>query len=245
MTPLIRIYFLLTLLIDRFSYLIVLLRLWRGKEDNQRYTERLGKYKKTRPLSELVWFHGASVGETLSIIALIRAIKNIDDKVWFLITSGTKSSAQVLSLRMPKNTLHQFAPLDTSSAVKSFLKHWKPDLAIWIESEIWPRLLIETSRSNIPIWLINGSMSLKTYKKWHYFPSTAQLLYSKFNKILLRDKKSASHLLNLGLPRESFEIYGSLKASQEELVYCRADLKRIKVELNNRENLASLFNASR
>ena len=80
----------------------MLLRLWRGKEDNQRYTERLGKYKKTRPKSELIWFHGASVGETLSIIALIRAIKNIDDKVSFLITSGTKSSAQVLSLRMPR-----------------------------------------------------------------------------------------------------------------------------------------------
>ena len=121
MTPLIRIYFLLTFVIDRFSYLIVILRLWRGKEDKKRYPERLGKYEKIRPQSELVWFHGASVGETLSIIALIKAIKNIDDKVWFLITSGTKSSAQVLSLRMPKNTLHQFVPIDTPSAVKSFL----------------------------------------------------------------------------------------------------------------------------
>ena len=235
MTPLIRIYFLFTFLIDRFSYLIVLLRLWRGKEDNQRYLERLGKYKKSRPEAKLIWFHGASIGETLSIIGLIRAIKTIDEKVRFLITSGTKSSSQVLLLRMPKNSLHQFVPIDTPSAVKSFLSHWKPDLAILIESEIWPRLIIETSRSNIPIWLLNGSMSSKTYKKWRYFPLTAQYLYSKFDKILLKDQKSASYLLELGFLRKSFEVYGSLKAVQEELVYCKADLKKIKAELNKRK----------
>ena len=199
MPLLIRIYFVFTFVLDIFSYCIVLFRLWRGKEDPHRYSERIGKYQKIRPQSVLIWFHGASIGETLSIIGLINAISDIDEKVMFLITSGTKSSSQVLSMRMPKNTLHQFVPIDTPSAVKSFLSHWQPDLAMWIESEVWPRLIIETSKKNIPMWVLNGSMSSKTYKKWRFFSSSARYLYGKFDRILLRDKRSASYFLKISI----------------------------------------------
>ena len=219
MPLLIRTYLFFTFIFSALSYLIIYLRLWSGKEDQDRFKEKLGQYERDRSNSKLIWFHGASVGETLSIIGLIKEITKINDKLEFLITSGTKTSSQVLSMRMPKNAVHQFVPIDTPGAVKLFLKHWRPDFAIWIESEVWPRLLIETSKTKIPMWLVNGSMSLRSYKKWRYAPLSMQYLYNKFEKIYLRDERSAGFLNQLGLSSENFTVYGSLKADQEKLEF--------------------------
>ena len=234
MPLLIRTYLLFTFIFSVLSYLIIYLRLWSGKEDKDRFKEKLGEYERARPNSKLIWFHGASVGETLSIIGLIKEITKINDKLEFLITSGTKTSSQVLSMRMPKNAVHQFVPIDTPGAVKLFLKHWRPDFAIWIESEVWPRLLIETSKTKIPMWLVNGSMSLRSYKKWRYVPLSMQYLYNKFEKIYLRDERSAGFLNQLGLSSENFTVYGSLKADQEKLEFRKSDLKEVKKSLKDK-----------
>ena len=234
MPLLIRTYLLFTFIFSVLSYLIIYLRLWSGKEDKDRFKEKLGEYERARPNSKLIWFHGASVGETLSIIGLIKEITKINDKLEFLITSGTKTSSQVLSMRMPKNAVHQFVPMDTPRAVKLFLKHWRPDFAIWVESEIWPRLLIETSKTKIPMWLVNGSMSLRSYKKWRYVPLSMQYLYNKFEKIYLRDERSAGFLNQLGLSSENFTVYGSLKADQEKLEFRKSDLKEVKKSLKDK-----------
>ena len=234
MPLLIRTYLLFTFIFSVLSYLIIYLRLWSGKEDKDRFKEKLGEYERARPNSKLIWFHGASVGETLSIIGLIKEITKINDKLEFLITSGTKTSSQVLSMRMPKNAVHQFVPMDTPRAVKLFLKHWRPDFAIWIESEVWPRLLIETSKTKIPMWLVNGSMSLRSYKKWRYVPLSMQYLYNKFEKIYLRDERSAGFLNQLGLSSENFTVYGSLKADQEKLEFRKSDLKEVKKSLKDK-----------
>ena len=234
MPLLIRTYLLFTFIFSVLSYLIIYLRLWSGKEDQDRFKEKLGEYERARPNSKLIWFHGASVGETLSIIGLIKEITKINDKLEFLITSGTKTSSQVLSMRMPKNAVHQFVPIDTPGAVKLFLKHWRPDFAIWIESEVWPRLLIETSKTKIPMWLVNGSMSLRSYKKWRYVPLSMQYLYNKFEKIYLRDQRSAGFLNQLGLSSENFTVYGSLKADQEKLEFRKSDLKEVKKSLKDK-----------
>ena len=234
MPLLIRTYLLFTFIFSVLSYLIIYLRLWSGKEDQDRFKEKLGRYEWDRSNSKLIWFHGASVGETLSIIGLIKEITKINDKLEFLITSGTKTSSQVLSMRMPKNAVHQFVPIDTPGAVKLFLKHWRPDFAIWIESEVWPRLLIETSKTKIPMWLVNGSMSLRSYKKWRYAPLSMQYLYNKFEKIYLRDERSAGFLNQLGLSSENFNVYGSLKADQEKLEFRKSDLKELKKGLKEK-----------
>ena len=234
MPLLIRTYLFFTLIFSALSYLIIYLRLWSGKEDQDRFKEKLGQYERDRSNSKLIWFHGASVGETLSIIGLIKEITKINDKLEFLITSGTKTSSQVLSMRMPKNAVHQFVPMDTPRAVKLFLKHWRPDFAIWVESEIWPRLLIETSKTKIPMWLVNGSMSLRSYKKWRYVPLSMQYLYNKFEKIYLRDERSAGFLNQLGLSSENFTVYGSLKADQEKLEFRKSDLKEVKKSLKDK-----------
>ena len=234
MPLLIRTYLFFTLIFSTLSYLIIYLRLWSGKEDQDRFKEKLGRYEWDRSNSKLIWFHGASVGETLSIIGLIKEITKINDKLEFLITSGTKTSSQVLSMRMPKNAVHQFVPMDTPRAVKLFLKHWRPDFAIWVESEIWPRLLIETSKTKIPMWLVNGSMSLRSYKKWRYVPLSMQYLYNKFEKIYLRDERSAGFLNQLGLSSENFTVYGSLKADQEKLEFRKSDLKEVKKSLKDK-----------
>ena len=234
MPLLIRTYLFFTFIFSALSYIIIYVRLWRGKEDQDRFKEKLGEYERARPNSKLIWFHGASVGETLSIIGLIKEITKINDKLEFLITSGTNTSSQVLSLRMPKNAMHQFVPIDTPIAVKSFLKHWRPDFAIWVESEVWPRLLIETAKTKIPMWMVNGSMSLRSYKKWRYAPLSMQYLYNKFEKIYLRDEKSAGFLNQLGLSSENFTVYGSLKADQEKLEFRKNDLKEVKKGLKEK-----------
>ena len=234
MPLLIRTYLFFTFIFSALSYLIIYVRLWRGKEDQDRFKEKLGEYERARPNSKLIWFHGASVGETLSIIGLIKEITKINDKLEFLITSGTNTSSQVLSMRMPKNAMHQFVPIDSPGAVNLFLKHWRPDFAIWVESEVWPRLLIETAKTKIPMWMVNGSMSLRSYKKWRYAPLSMQYLYNKFEKIYLRDEKSAGFLNQLGLSSENFTVYGSLKADQEKLEFQKSDLKEVKNSLKEK-----------
>jgi len=137
-------------------------RLAVGKEDPDRFEERLGKPSIPRPDGPLAWFHAASVGESLSILELLSQIKFEYPNMSLLVTTGTRSSAMLLDTRMPKNVMHQYIPVDSKKAVTAFLDHWKPSLAVWTESEFWPRLMSQTHERGVPMLLINGRISEKT-----------------------------------------------------------------------------------
>lgn len=186
-------------------------RLAQGKELADRMQERLGVASREREPGQLVWFHAASVGETLSLISLIRKLLSGDPKLRVLVTSTTVTSARLLSEILPQGAIHQFSPFETRSAVRTFLDHWRPDLAVWTESELWPRLLSETYRRDIPMLLINARVSEKTMVRWRRWSRTAQALLSPFRAILVQEEKSAQVMRDIGVPAELLTVTGSLK----------------------------------
>lgn len=151
-------------------------RLRQGKESADRAAERQGISAIPRTPGPLIWFHAASVGETLSILGLIERLLADRPNARVLVTSTTLTSAQLLATRLPDRAIHQFSPFDTPAAVRRFLDHWRPDLAIWIESELWPRLLQETDRRGVPMLLLNARVSDRTAARWRRWPRTARAL---------------------------------------------------------------------
>lgn len=131
----------------------------RGKEDPERLPERLGQPGAPRPDAPLVWLHGASVGESLSLLPLIAALEAARPDLRFLVTTGTVTSAGLMAGRLPPSATHQFAPVDAGPAVERFLAHWRPDLCIWAESELWPGLILAASATGAPLALVNARMS--------------------------------------------------------------------------------------
>ena len=134
-------------------------RLARGKEDPVRFDERLGHASHMRPSGPLVWLHAASVGESLSMLPLIDRLLTDHPTLSLLMTTGTVTSAQLMSERLPDRAFHQYVPVDRIAYVRRFLDHWHPDLALWAESEFWPNLVSETHRRGIPMVLVNGRIS--------------------------------------------------------------------------------------
>lgn len=182
-----------------------------GKEDRARLHERFGKPTLARPDGPLVWFHAASVGESLSILELLRQISDTYPELTVLVTTGTKSSAALMEKRMPGGTLHQYIPVDTKSAVDGFLNHWKPDLAIWTESEFWPRLMYKTHARKIPMLLINGRISADTAKSWKRAPRMAKGLLERFELLLIQTEDNAELFKRIGAPKDRVTTTGSLK----------------------------------
>jgi 3-deoxy-D-manno-octulosonic-acid transferase len=129
-------------------------RLARGREDGARLDERLGRAGRPRPPGRLAWVHAASVGEAVSAVPLVRALGARGLQV--LVTTGTVTSARRMAAALPDGAVHQFAPVDTGGAVRGFLDHWRPDLAVWIESELWPRLVVETARRGVRFGMFKG-----------------------------------------------------------------------------------------
>lgn len=182
-----------------------------GKEDGARLGERFGKAGLARPEGPLVWFHAASVGESLSILELIRRIRSDYPDLNLLVTTGTRTSAQLLGVRLPRGVLHQFVPVDTASAVAGFLDHWRPDLALWTESELWPRLVSETAARGVPMALINGRISQKSARRWRWLGGASKALIGSFSHVLVQDDEIASRFRAIGAAREQVHVTGSLK----------------------------------
>ena len=130
-----------------------------GKEHPTRYKERRGYALLARPKGNLVWLHAASVGEAMSSLALIDALLTADPDLHILQTTGTVTSAAVMENKLPDRAFHQFVPVDRPKWVRRFIKHWHPDLSIWLESELWPNLINETAKSGSALVSINGRMS--------------------------------------------------------------------------------------
>lgn len=182
-------------------------RLARGKEDPARLGERLGRAGLPRPGGRLVWIHAASVGEAVSALPLIGGLSDRGLRV--LLTSGTVSSAGHLAGKLPERAVHQFAPVDTARAVRGFLDHWRPDLAVWVESELWPRLVVETARRGVPMALVNARLSAASARRWGRLRGMARHLLCSFGTILAQDEETVARLRGLGV---GARFAGNLKA---------------------------------
>jgi 3-deoxy-D-manno-octulosonic-acid transferase len=181
-------------------------RLRRGKEIEERLTERHGQPTLSRPDGPLVWLHGASVGELMAVIPLIERLRSQD--VHVLVTSGTVTSAKVVQERLP-DVLHQFIPLDAPRFVGRFLNHWRPDLALFIEQDLWPNLILAAARRRIPLVLINARMSEQSFKGWRSLRRTARALLGNFDLCLAQSSLDAERFSQLGM--KSVQITGNLK----------------------------------
>ena len=181
----------------------------RGKEDALRFGERLGRASLPRPSGRLVWMHGASVGEGLSLLPLVARLRAACPAPHVLVTTGTVASAQLLRQRLPDGALHQFVPIDRPGAVRRFARHWRPDLAVWVESELWPNLVLETAAQGVPMLLVNARMSESTAARWRKMPRLARPLLDSFARILAQTEVDAGRFRASGARRVS--VGGNLK----------------------------------
>ncbi len=179
----------------------------RGKEDPRRLRERLGVPGAQRPDGPLVWLHGASVGEGLALLPLVEKLRGRGFTV--LLTTGTVSSAQVLAGRLPRGAIHQYVPLDAGRYMRRFLNHWRPDLVMLAESELWPNLIMEVKRRNLPLMLVNARLSERSFLRWQRFPGFISPLLRGFDLCLAQSRDDAARLMMLGAPR--VQVAGNLK----------------------------------
>jgi 3-deoxy-D-manno-octulosonic-acid transferase len=187
-----------TTALEPFAPLILQRRAKAGKEDSARLHERLARPTAARPGRRLVWLHGASVGESLSILPLVERLRAERPDVAVLVTSGTVTSAELLARRLPVGAIHQYLPVDTPGGARRFLDHWRPDLAVFVESELWPNLLLTAKARGVKLALVSAKLSDKSYARWRGRPFAAHQLFSGFDLILAQDGRAAERLVSLG-----------------------------------------------
>jgi 3-deoxy-D-manno-octulosonic-acid transferase len=212
--------------------LLLGLRERRGKEEPQRRSERLGQPSVARPAGRLVWFHAASVGETNAILPLMSALAQERPMLSFLLTTGTVTSAQLAAQRLGPRAVHQYAPLDAPEYVRSFLDHWRPDLGVFTESEIWPNLILESAARDIPLALVNARMTKRSFRRWRRNPRFANPLFSRFSIVLAQNEALARRFATLGA--RSTVPTGNLKADAPAPVVDNAEFERLRPMLQGR-----------
>jgi 3-deoxy-D-manno-octulosonic-acid transferase len=187
----------------------------RGKEDPARSGEREGIASCPRPDGPLIWLHAASVGESISALCLIERLIHDHPDASVLVTTGTVTSAQIMASRLPERAIHHYIPVDRPAWVARFLDHWRPDMALWMESEFWPNLLQGVSARNIPLILINARISPSSFKGWQRVPRTIARLLNCFSLCLAQSEADAERLRILGA--KSVSVPGNLKFSASPL----------------------------
>ncbi len=203
----------------------------RGKEVAARLGERFGRASAPRPEGDVVWLHAASVGESMSLLPLIEALTAERPSLHVVLTTGTRTSAEMMAERLPEGAVHQFAPVDTPQAVGAFLDHWRPSLYAVVESEIWPTALGETTARGVRTALLSARLSSKTARGWSFAPRSIAALLDAFDVILAQNETVADRLRRLGAPDERLSVAGSLKdaapalpVDQSEFDYWRMQL---------------------
>lgn len=207
-------------------------RLKAGKEDAARIAERRGVPSRSRPEGALVWIHGASVGESLSVLPLVRRLHELHPGWQFLVTTGTVTSAKLLSERLPENALHQYIPLDHPDFVKAFIGHWRPDAALFVESEFWPNLILAARRSIPFMALVNGRVSPRSFEDWKRQPNSIKFILSSFDLMLAQDGYNAERLKTLS--GRDVQMLGNLKHAAAPLPADDAELERVKRQIGER-----------
>lgn len=217
-----------------------LLLAWRarqGKEDAARRGERYGIAGRARPSGPLAWFHAASVGETNAVLPVIERMLAERSDLHVLLTTGTVTSAALAQRRLGPRAIHQFIALDVPAYVRAFLDHWKPDLAVFAESEIWPNLILEASRDGIPLALVNARMSARSERRWRRFTSISLPLFSRFDVVLAQNEGMARGFRALGARR--VQALGNLKIDAPPPVVDTAELERLGAALAGRPMLVA------
>ena len=219
-------YRILTNLILILSPIIIFIRLLKKKEHPKRFKEKFGFYTKKKFKGKLIWFHGASVGEILSIIPLIESLEKNKEINQILITTNTLSSSKILSNLKLKKTIHQFFPIDTNYHTQKFLKYWKPSVAVFIDSEIWPNMITNIKKTPISLILMNARITDKSFKRWKLFKSYAKKIFFNFDICLSSSHKSKKYLKSLGA--KNIKHVGNLKFTQSEknITFLNNDLKK-------------------
>ena len=172
-----------------------------GKEDPRRRGERLGLASMARPEGPVVWAHAASVGETNAVLPVIEAMTAARPDLRFLLTTGTVTSAQIAEQRLKDNALHQYVPLDAPSYMARFLDHWRPDLALLVESEIWPNTILALHERGIPLALVNARMSGRSFRRWSRAPSMSRPIFNRFALVLTQSEPLTRRFAELGARR--------------------------------------------
>ncbi len=214
------------------AYFMLQNRARSGKEDAARLPERFGRAGLERPPGPLVWVHGASVGESLSALPIIERIHQRNPGLSVLVTSGTKTSAQILARRLPPGAFHQYLPIDQPSAVKRFLDHWQPSAGLIMESELWPNLLMTAAERGIPLALLNARMSDRSFHRWLRAKGVARALLSAFDICLAQDTSIAGRLESLGA--HSIAVIGNLKYAAPPLPADDRALDELRAQIGGR-----------
>ena len=207
-------YRLLINLVLLISPLIIILRLIKKKEHPIRFKEKFCFFPIKRGNGKLVWFHGSSVGEILSIIPLVEKLEKNKSIKKILITSSTLSSSKVLTKFKLKKTVHQFFPIDANFLTKKFLDYWNPAIAIFVESEIWPNMLINVKKKSIPLVLLNARITKESYKKWKMISLLSKFLFESFDISFPQNYETKKYLNSLGVKKIKF--LGNLKFSESK-----------------------------
>jgi 3-deoxy-D-manno-octulosonic-acid transferase len=210
-------------------------RLERGKENPQRLAERYGQASLTRPAGALIWLHGASVGEMLAVIPLIERLRAKNFAV--LVTSGTVTSAALAEQRLPAGVIHQFIPLDAPRFVGRFLDHWRPDLVLFVESDLWPNLILACADRNIPMILVNGRVSERSFSRWRKLPKVIAALLERFDLCLAQSSVDAERYGQLGAPR--VRCVGNLKLDVPAPPVDEAALRKLNAAIGARVVIAA------
>ncbi|WP_281968115.1 3-deoxy-D-manno-octulosonic acid transferase [Roseovarius nanhaiticus] len=231
-TPLVRAYALAARGLAPLAYRRSLRKLAENGMDAARIAERMGHSAQPRPEGRLVWFHAASVGESLSVLRLIEHLGETHKALNFLITTGTATSARIIAGRMPPRCRHQFAPLDSPAAVARFLDHWRPDAGVFVESELWPNMLRGAAARGIPLALLNARISDRSARGWARIGGTARYLLGHFRMVHCQDARTAVHLRSLGCTHAAEGV--NLKAMAGPLPHDAGALDALQNELGAR-----------
>jgi len=186
-----------------------------GKEIPSRIQEKRGQTALPRPEGALIWMHGASVGESLSMLPFIDKIRALYPNRPILVTTGTRTSAELMEKRLPQGIIHQFYPLDHPGWVRQFLDHWRPSVALWFESELWPNMLHSLKERQIPVLLLNARMSDKSFAKWQKWPKMIGDLLGVFDIIMAQSQHDYDYYRQL--PPNNIHMPGNLKYAAGDL----------------------------
>ena len=223
--------------------IIIIYRIFKKKEDPKRFFEKIGRFNNKKKNKNLIWFHGSSVGEVLSVVPLIEKLEKKKNVKKILITSNTLSSAKIIKNLKLKNTFHQYFPLDSNFLVKKFLNHWKPKAVFFIDSEIWPNMILKTRERNIPLILLNARITKNSFNNWKNIISFSEKIFSNFNLCLAQNNETKKYLKILGA--KNIKKIGNLKFSESSTQLKNKSSIKIKKFLGNKKIIFSSISTHR
>jgi 3-deoxy-D-manno-octulosonic-acid transferase len=226
------IYKFLSQILGPFFVSLLSARVKKGKEHTERWVEKQGETKRTRPNGKLIWLHAASVGEAQSALIFIERLLARFPEAHIMVTTGTVTSAAMMEQKLPERAFHQFYPLDHPKWVARFLDHWSPDLVFWMESELWPNMLSAIKEKHIPAVLLNARLSDKSFRMWRRFSKSAANILSAFSLILTQTEKDKARFEVLG--HSNVQTTGNLKFSAAPLLYDVAALDALEKAIGDR-----------